>query len=432
MLGWPANATAAPAAVAPSWSERVADLADSAAAVTGWPLLRPVTVEALSLEEFRLRAAEMLDAQTPPDRRAEVARVLQRLGLLPPGGDLGALQLDLVAAAAAAFYDSETERLCILPQGEASAEFELVLAHELAHALQDQHHDLDRLLGLAAPADTLSGDARAAGHFLVEGHATWVMLRLGAPGPRAAAAADAAAGMLGMLADLPLDALLGQAARLGLAGGADPAGVVALAEAPAVLSQPLLLAYLAGAGFAARARQRYGAGWQDSLFARAPAATAHVLHPERHFAREPVVRFPLPPASRLLPGARVRHADTAGALLVRIFFQQHGRGAAARDLAAGWAGDLLVALEAPRGPLALLWWSAWRGEGEAAAFADAYEQALVRRLGVVRLARGSYGRPGSGLRWQVARDGAVVHVIEGAAAADLPRLRRAMAAAEPR
>lgn len=50
----------------------------------------------------------------------------------------------------------------------------IVLAHELAHALQDQRADLDTLV-TSAP----SGDAIMAANCLVEGHAVWVHERVG-------------------------------------------------------------------------------------------------------------------------------------------------------------------------------------------------------------------------------------------------------------
>lgn len=51
---------------------------------------------------------------------------------------------------------------------------EVVLAHELAHALQDQHNDLGRLVG-SRP----DGDAIMAANCMVEGHAVWVHEQVG-------------------------------------------------------------------------------------------------------------------------------------------------------------------------------------------------------------------------------------------------------------
>lgn len=51
---------------------------------------------------------------------------------------------------------------------------EVVLAHELAHALQDQHTDLGRVVG-SRP----DGDAIMAANCVVEGHAVWVHERVG-------------------------------------------------------------------------------------------------------------------------------------------------------------------------------------------------------------------------------------------------------------
>lgn len=83
----------------------------------------------------------------------DISLAYEKLGLLPRGADLRRGQLGFYAAEAMAFYDSKTKRIVLLgrPNGRADRPTpggvnEKVLAHELTHALQDQHFQVGDLL----------------------------------------------------------------------------------------------------------------------------------------------------------------------------------------------------------------------------------------------------------------------------------------------
>src|SRR4029079_178790 len=83
---------------------------------------------------------------TPDEIRTE-ARVLKRLGLLPESADYQQLLLDLLMEQVAGFYDPFARKLYIADWLGLDMQ-RPALAHEIEHALQDQHFDLKRF---AAP-----------------------------------------------------------------------------------------------------------------------------------------------------------------------------------------------------------------------------------------------------------------------------------------
>ena len=116
----------------------VAELQTFVEAARGLRFLEPVDVAVLGDAAFRRTLAGGRALEEP---EAEVAiGVLRALGLVGPGDDLASAQLDVDTVAG--FYDTETKELVV--RGARLTPFvRQVLVHELTHALDDQHFDLD-------------------------------------------------------------------------------------------------------------------------------------------------------------------------------------------------------------------------------------------------------------------------------------------------
>src|SRR5581483_3280233 len=85
--------------------------------------------------------------------------------------DLRKSTIDLLTEQAAAFYDYDEKKLFLL--NDSSFEDETTtLAHELSHALADQHFNLDKFMG-DMPAND---DENLAHTAVVEGEASWLMI----------------------------------------------------------------------------------------------------------------------------------------------------------------------------------------------------------------------------------------------------------------
>jgi hypothetical protein len=259
---------------------------------------RTVRLEALSSADFLMRFSELVDDEVaPPDYPGE--EVFRALGLLDPDNP------PFGFGAVPGFYDDRAAAVVV------SARFgtplaRAVLAHELAHAVVDQHTPLRPLF-----LDGLDGNL--AGRALIEGDASRVEK-------------DFVADVLtaSERATLPKDDPTGRLVR---AGGS--AGVVALAHFPYVQGEQFVRALHGGGGVTA----------VDAAFRRPPTTTEQVLHPEKYAATEPAVAIPQPNTDAY----RVTSDGTLGEFALSLALQ---RGLPAEDAqlaAAGWGGDYYFA-----------------------------------------------------------------------------------------
>ncbi len=213
-----------------------------------------------------------------------------------------------------------------------------MLAHELVHALQDQHVNLDSLVSRKR-----GNDRQAAAQAAVEGQATAVMFAM------VMAASDPA-----RLPDL--------SAQLGPALEAQNARFPVFRRAPLVIREGMLFPYLQGAAFVQalwRARAPRGGGtppggWPAPLDSLLPQSTEQVIHPDSflRLPRDNPTELRLGPTPD--PRWRTVHEDALGELETGIVLRQH-LGEDAERSAAGWDGDRFRLLAGPGGERALVW-----------------------------------------------------------------------------
>src|SRR5262249_14533233 len=103
----------------------------------------------------------------PTDR--QLGGEFRALGLLGPHDDLTAEQSELESSGIAGFYDPATKEL-VVAAGKLTPFVRQVLVHELTHAVDDQHFDLNRP---QLDADT-TDEKPLAFRALAEGDATFV------------------------------------------------------------------------------------------------------------------------------------------------------------------------------------------------------------------------------------------------------------------
>lgn len=278
----------------------------------GLPFRSEVPIDFLTSAQMARYFEEVFDSEYPPSRASADERLLRTLDLLPAGVELRSLRRRLFLENVVGFYDERPGKrrlYAVSADRSLTPANQLVLAHELRHALQDQYMAIHELL-----PETLSDfdDRRLSLLSLLEGDATLVMQRY-------------------LLRRLPAI----EATGLDAAGLTLP--VPELPGAPPVLRDQLVVPYVAGLDFA-RALQARG-GWPAvrEAFARPPESMEQVLHPEKYFERErPLIVFP-PAGPR---GAPVLAEGTLGELLLRSLL-----GEAEQAAAAGWGGDAYRAFD---------------------------------------------------------------------------------------
>jgi hypothetical protein len=237
---------------------------------------------------------------------------------------------------------------------------QIVLAHELRHALQDQYIDVHRVVPESVGD---FDDRRVAFMALLEGDATMVMerflmRRLGVPATSAAV-------------------------DLGAAGFATPP----LPGVPPVLRDHLIVPYLAGRDFVRALHDRGGWAAVRTAWTDPPRSTEQVLHPEKYLAREE----PRAVSGRTAPaGARLIQEGVLGEALTRTLL-----GAGNESAAAGWGGDLYQVWDVG-GRTLVVWRTEWDTAAEGREFRDSAVRRFTKSHGRGRRRQGAalFGRGG--------------------------------------
>jgi hypothetical protein len=153
------------------WDPRVLDIVEFVEAARGLEFDHPVEILFLTPNEYaRVTSSSDMALEVTADladaREAEVAR-LRALGLVSGPLDLGQALDQTIDASTVGFYSPDDGKIRVRGS-DVTVGVRVTLAHELTHAVQDQHFDLE---GLLYGPNAGPGGARA-GLGLVEGDAT--------------------------------------------------------------------------------------------------------------------------------------------------------------------------------------------------------------------------------------------------------------------
>lgn len=260
----------------------------------------PVKVTLLGDREFEARVTETDAKDAEEIEHAEA--VLKAMGLLDDKADLAVIVRSFTAGAVLGFYDPKTKELVV--RGARPSPFvRSVLAHELTHALEDQHFGLDR--------DDLGDEAFAGFQALVEGSAVRIEQRyqrsLTRDERRAADTEEQSQG--GNVPDVPeaVQVIFGFPYAYG----------------------PDLVAAIVRAGGQARF---------DAAYADPPASSEQVLDPDRYLKGDGPKPVPTPAAD----GAAFDDGEI-GQLFLDLMLRSELSDGEARRAADGWGGDHYVA-----------------------------------------------------------------------------------------
>jgi len=262
------------------------------------------------------RVKSHVDREVPHEAIVQEGIVQQLLGFIPAHFDYEAETYALLEAQLAGFYEPEDGTMYMaadLDEENATA----TLAHELVHALQDQHWDLGERSKYLPGQD----DRSTAFSALAEGDATSAMadLLVGSAKPGATAL------------DMP-DELFTEQVIGGMTAGPT-------ATAPHVMRMSLVAPYIDGTLFVHALRRKGGWAAVNRAWERPPVTTEQILHVEKWETPDPPITVDDPPFGALGSGWMVADDDTYGELGVRIAFGEWVGAARAGGLAAGWGGD---------------------------------------------------------------------------------------------
>jgi hypothetical protein len=319
-------------------------------------------------------------------QRSEI--VLKKFGLLDRDFALKPFLLALLKEQIEAYYDAKTKTVTML-DWVGVEEQKPVLAHELTHALQDQHSDLEKWndqtpsdISLNSPDDTehlAKDEMDTAREAIAEGQATAVMM-------------DYILKPMGK--SLVKDPEVMELVRQHMSGSEDSP---VLARAPLLLSESLLFPYREGLSFEQDVWMDQG---QAAAFAgtldRPPSSSWEIINP-REYEKRHVPAVPLLPNIHPLVDPLYKPYDIGqvGQLDVHILTKLFGGEQTAGDLTPAWDGGIYWAGQrlsaktpqelASTNSIALFYLSAWKSAASARVFARIYADELGRKYSGVKL-----------------------------------------------
>lgn len=320
------------------------------------PVVSPLKKSLRTKAEIRAYVLRRMEEDKQPLKRYADQKMLEKFGLVPKGFEVEPFLVDLLTEQIAGLYDPKGQEFFIADWIDPEDQ-RIVMAHELTHALQDQHFKVDPWVDAAKPND----DAELARASVLEGSALAAMLDY------------MLAGRSKSVRDMPdIEALAGP-----LLG--DTENSPELAKAPPFIRDALLFPYLSGASFT-QSVLRANTGWADfhKVFAKPPVSTQQILHPDLYLRGVAPQLVRLPDFAPLLPAEwKKLDENILGEFGLREVLKQFLGEARARGLAPAWAGDRYAIWEHQK-TKALLSVLRLRlaGPAEAARFFGNYSEAL--------------------------------------------------------
>src|SRR5271165_265797 len=139
--------------------------------ITGWDLKTPLKKSIRSRAEIHAYILHEMDDEKDAKERYASARSAEAFGLIPKGFNLDAFLVDLLTEQIAGLYDPKAHEFYVadwIPLADQRS----VMAHELTHALEDQHFEIEKWVKAARPSD----DAELAREAVLEGSAMAAMV----------------------------------------------------------------------------------------------------------------------------------------------------------------------------------------------------------------------------------------------------------------
>jgi hypothetical protein len=355
---------------------------------SGLPIKSQVKRQIISRASVESYLKEKFDEDESARRMQRDEIVLKKFGLLDRDFALKPFLLALLKEQIEAYYDSKTKTVYMLDWVDIE-EQKPVLAHELTHALQDQHSDLDKWsdqtpddvsLNSSGDTDHLAKDEMdTARQAVVEGQATAVMMNyilkpMGKSLVKDPEVMDFVKQQMSASEDSPV-----------------------LARAPLLLSESLLFPYREGLSFEQDVWMDQG---QTAAFTgtldHPPTSSWEIINP-REYEKRHLPAIPLLPNTHPLVDKLYKPYDIGqmGQLDVRILTELFGGDQTSRDLTPAWDGGLYwagqrlsaqtVAEQASTDSIAIFYLSAWKNSASAQAFAQLYANELGRKYSGVKL-----------------------------------------------
>lgn len=310
------------------------------------PFIKDVPLKEIDREYLENFLNSYFRKEFPEEKAEREERLLRYLGLWNSEKKLNSLRKEILFNQVVAFYDeldSKSVYYISLKGGPFSDLNAMVLAHELRHAVQDQHFNIGKYLMGLSDFD----DRKMAILSAIEGDANLLMLKF---------------------------------------SGIEPSLFISFSEKislttfklipdkeniPLILKNSLIFPYFSGLKFVYEIFSR--GGWEEinKVFLSPPSSTEQIIHPEKFIE---IREEPSEVKSFYSPGSgwKLSASFVGGEFFIATFFENHGLDEN-RIVAEGWGNDVINFWE--RGDSKFLHWATkWDKTSDAIEFFEALKK----------------------------------------------------------
>jgi hypothetical protein len=371
-----------PAAINPKTAavrEATAEVLQETSELRKLSILRPVQSGAQSRAEIEQMLIRNLNESASPEEMHASELVLKKLGLAPADFHLRPFIIKLLAEQVAGYYEPKTQEFYLADWIDIDGQ-KPVMAHELTHALQDQHFNLRRF----EKWPKHDSDAELAAHSLVEGDASFLMIQYIAKTPAR------------------------QLAFMKSMGTTAAESTEQIDNAPRVLRETLLFPYYQGMAWVADIYKEGGWDSVSAAYTNLPKSTEQILHNDKYTANEAPQKVTLRDISASLGrGWKMADNDVEGEWGYYLVLDQILESPdVSKKASAGWGGDRYALFTGPgRTDVLVAQKAVWDTEQDAREFFDAYVARTSKRYGVQ-----PSSSDGGRTFWKTTEGGALVEI----------------------
>ncbi len=333
---------------------------ETASRIRGLKLKQAVPCKLQNRDQVERYLQDAIKKKVPEKKLKGEERIYKLIGLIPLDYDYTNGLIKLYTDQLGGYYDPEKKYYAMAAWMPTAFQMPIAV-HELTHALQDQHFDLEKLID----EKENPGDALMARLALVEGDATAVML-------------DYARELQGgspVSQDEDVSAFMLQ----NLAGSMLSPG---LSSAPPALQALLIYPYVSGLNFVHSILRDEGYKGVNKLFQNPPRSTEEILHPQKYGAEEKDFRdVPVGQTEFSAAIKEPEYSDRLGEFVIATLLGSWIGPSAASASAGGWAGDRIALFNREGSDLGYVaWWTSWDTTKDAEEFDAAITKAYEKRF----------------------------------------------------
>jgi hypothetical protein len=317
---------------------------DQVQEIRGLDFTEPVIAEPVSADEIAEGYARYVEAAFPKDYSDRRSLAWQTIGVIPDGTSIRDSMLEYGSTQVIGYYDTLTGELKFIGEEDPSPLDRITLAHELTHAVDDQHFHLESIDELGASCRDEQAQAMVG---LVEGNATYFMYRWAQTflSPE-------------------------EQVQVGIEAAAQDPGP---SDVPPFIDNSQLWSYTAGLQFVTALEQRGGIDAINAAFEDPPVSTEQIIHPDRYPNDVPTPVDVPDLSGELGPGWTDLDVEELGEMWLDQALRLRLQGSDADAAAAGWDGGIYRAWS-NGDRVAVVLSTVWDTEDDAAEFADAMQR----------------------------------------------------------